>query len=482
MRRAKVIYRMPGEMDPNHFGETGLVQRNQFNKRHVVWIAGGLILLGAAGGCASSRERTEVDLWRVEAARAEAPVDTAAVAVVSGPGASLHDLMALAFERNRSVAAARQDWKAALEQVPQARALPDPMLTYGYFLQSVETRVGPQKQRVGVSQSFPWFGTLGAKGDVALASARAAREKYVAAMQKTYREVSTAYAEYYYLGSAIGIVRDNLDLLRQWEEILRSRYSTGTARFSDLIKVQVELGKLQDRVTTLEQQRPPRRARLNALLDLPADTPIAWPDSLPEVPRPDLRDSLEVRLHEQNPELKALRAMVEKETHGIGLARKSGLPSFTLGVDWVQTDPRDVSGLLDNGKDPVMAMVGVRIPLWRGSVSAGVRQAEARRAAAEANLADRGNSLQTDLEDALFRFDDAGRKTVLYRDSLVPKVRQSLDAAYSTFESGQGSFLDVIDAERVLLEFRLILERARADLLEARAAVDALTGEGGLDR
>jgi cobalt-zinc-cadmium efflux system outer membrane protein len=469
-------------MDPKPIGESGSVQRTRFGKKIVVWIGAGLILVGAAGGCASSRERAAVDLWRAEAARTEAPPDTAALAVATAPRPSLRDLMALAFERNRSVAAARQDWKAALEQVPRARALPDPMLTYGYFLQSVETRVGPQKQRVGVSQSFPWFGTLGERGDAALAAAEAAREKYVAALQKTYRQVSAAYAEYYYLGSAIGIVRDNLQLLRQWEEILRSRYSTGTARFSDLIKVQVELGKLQDRVTTLEQQRPPRRARLNALLDLPADTPIAWPDSLPEVAGPDLRDSLEVRLHRQNPELKALRAMVQKESHGVSLARKSGLPSFTLGVDWVQTDPRDVPDLLDNGKDPVMAMVGVRIPLWRGKVSAGVRQAEARRNAAEATLADRSNSLATELDDALFRFDDASRKTALYRDSLVPKVRQSLDASYSTFESGQGSFLDVIDAERVLLEFRLILERARADLLEARATVDALTGEGSPNR
>jgi cobalt-zinc-cadmium efflux system outer membrane protein len=458
------------------------VQRNRFDMKCAVWLGAGLILLAVAGGCASSRERAAVDLWRAEAARAEAPPDTVSPGVAASPRPSLRDFMALAFERNRSVAAARQGWKAALEQVPQARALPDPMLTYGYFLQSVETRVGPQKQRVGVSQSFPWFGTLGTRGDIALSAAEASREKYVAALQTTYREVSAAYAEYYYLGSAIGIVRDNQELLRQWEEILRTRYSTGSARFSDLIKVQVELGKLQDRVTTLEQQRPTRQARLNALLDFPPDKPIAWPDSLPEVARPDLRDSLEVRLERQNPELKALRATVEKERHGVSLARKSGLPSFTLGLDWVQTDRRDVPDLLDNGKDPVMAMVGVRIPLWRGSVSAGVRQAEARREAAEATLADRSNSLATELDDALFRFDDASRKTELYRDSLVPKVRQSLDAAYSSFESGQGTFLDVIDAERVLLEFRLVLVRARADLLEARASVDALTGEGNPNR
>lgn len=451
-----------------------------------VGIGLGLVILAGAG-CASNRGRAAVDAWRTETARVEAlpaapstPADTTAVAGAT-PG-TLGDFLRTAFERNPGVAAARQEWKAALDQVPQARALPDPMLTYGYFLQSVETRVGPQKQRLGVSQSFPWFGTLGARGDAALAGAEVARQKYVATLQKVYREVSTAYAEYYYLGSSIGIVGDNLDLLRQWEEILRSRYSTGTARFSDLIKIQVELGKLQDRVTTLQRQRPTRRARLNALLNRSARTPIPWPRALPEVSAPDVPDSLEARLIRQNPELRALRAVVEKESHGVDLAKKSGLPSFTLGLDWIQTDPREVTGLADNGKDPVMAMVGVRLPLWRGSVSAGVRQAQARRSAAQENLVDRGNSLETDLEEGLFRFDDADRKIRLYRDSLVPKVRESLDAAYSAFESGQGSFLDVIDAERILLEFRLVLERARADQLQARAAVDALIGEGDTGR
>lgn len=453
------------------------------DKRTIQGAGIGLVLILLAGtGCAGSRERAAVDAWRVEATRTQAApsADTTSTAAITP--LTLQDFLQVAFERNPRVQAARQEWKAALDQVPQARALPDPMLTYGYFLRSVETRVGPQKQRVGVSQSFPWFGTLGARGDAALAGAEASRQKYLAALERVYREVNAAYAEYFYLGSSIGIVGDNLDLLRQWEEILRSRYSTGTARFTDLVKVQVELGKLQDRLTTLEQQRPTLQAKLNALLDRPARTSIPWPESLPEVPAPEAADSLRTRLARQNPELGALRAMVEKEDHGVDLARKSGLPSFTLGLDWVQTDPRDVTGLVDNGKDPVMAMVGVRLPLWRGSVSAGVRQAVARRSAAEDNLADRSNALETDLEEALFHYDDAERKIRLYRDSLVPKVKESLDAAYSTFESGQGSFLDVIDAERILLEFRLVLERARADRLRARATLDALTGDGGTTR
>ncbi len=436
-----------------------------------------LAAAGVAGGCAGPAEHAARDLWQADPYRA-APAAAAPApdSVALTPASGLGDYLEIALERNASVRAAREEWKAALERAPQARALPDPMLTYGYFLQSVETRVGPQKQRLGVSQSFPWFGTLGLKADVALQAAEAARQRYRAALQMTAVGVARAYGDLYYVGASVRSVGDNLAVLRQWEDALQSRYTAGRANFSDVIRVQVELGKLQDRLTTVERRQAPVTARLDALLDYPSAARLPLPDALPPVPVPAGRDSLGRSLERENPELASLKASVAKESKSVDLARKAGLPSFTLGLDWIQTDPRDMPDLADNGKDPVMAVVGVKLPIWRGSVSAGEREARARRASAEARLTGRADALQSDLDDALFRYDDADRKIALYRDSLIPKVNQSLDASYSAFEAGKGTFLDVLDAERTLLEFKLSLERARADLLEAGVSIQALTG------
>ena len=436
-----------------------------------------LVVIAVLGtGCAGSAEQAAFDLYERDAGRVSrietAPADTA----VLGKDPTLDRYLELGIERNPSIRAARRTWKAFLERAPQAGSLPDPMLSYGVFLQEVETRVGPQKQRVGISQSFPWFGILGLKKDAALAAAEAARQTYRGALDRITRDITAAYAEYYYLASALRITRDNLDLLRGWEGILRARYTAGSAGYSDLVKVQVELGKLGDRLRTLEQRRAPVMAGLLALLDLPSDTVLPLPETVPEPPPPPTRDRLLETIRDRNPELLALAAQVKREDFGVKLADKAKYPDFSLGVDWIQTGDRPVDGLLDNGKDPILARVAVRLPIWRKAYAAGSREARARRESAEARRRDRRNALEHDLESRLFRYQDARRRVDLYRDSMIPKGNQSLNAAFAAFEAGDGDFLSVLDAERLLLEFHLVLERARADALTAAAAIRALEG------
>jgi outer membrane protein TolC len=393
-----------------------------------------------------------------------------------GTDPALSDYVGLALSRNRTASAAQQEWKTFLERVPQARALPDPLLTYGYFLRPVETRVGAQKQRAGLMQAFPWFGTLGLKSDVAVSEAEVAHQRYLETLQKVVRDVSVAYAEYYYLGAALRITRGNIDLLTGWEGILRARYTTGGVAYSDLIKVQVELGKLEDLLTTLEHQRDPRTAKLRALLDLPTDTFLPWPTTLPSPDSLEPIDRLRAYLLEGNTELRALAARVEREEYQRELAGKASYPSLALGIDWIQTNPRDVD-IENNGQDAVIAKVAVQVPIWTGSRSARRREAEAMHRGAMERKEDRENFLLSELEDLLFRHEDAERKTTLYRDSLIPKGNQSLQAAFAAFESGEGDFLSVLDAERALLEFGLSLERSRADVVRMRANVDFLTGQ-----
>jgi outer membrane protein TolC len=442
-------------------------------------MAGALSLVVLLAACASSREQVAFETYQ-ETLPPERPSDPEpSVPVVElGQNPGLPDYVNVALSRNRAVSAAREEWKGYLERVPQARTLPDPLLSYGYYLQSVETRVGPQRHRLGLMQAFPWFGTLGLKGDVALSEAEVAHQRYRETLHKVVRDVSVAYAEYYYLGAALRITRDNIDLLAGWEGILRARYTTGGISYSDLIKVQVELGKLEDLLTTLENQRNPRASRLRALLDLAGDVVLPWPRTLPPPETLPSIEGLRAHLLEGNTELKALAARVEQGEHRRDLAGKASYPKLALGIDWVQTDPRDVD-VVDNGKDAVIAKVAVQVPIWTGSRSAGRREAEAMHRTAIERKKDRENFLITELDDLVFRHEDAERKTALYRDSLIPKGNQSLQAAFAAFESGEGDFLSVLDAERALLEFGLSLERSRADILRARANVDFLTGSSG---
>jgi outer membrane protein TolC len=439
----------------------------------------GLMLV--LSGCASTSERSSTQALKAEeTTRTQEQVRGTPYSRVNLPelkeNSGLNDYLAYAAINNPQLEAAFNRWKAAMEMVSQARTLPDPRFNYGYFIQEVETRVGPQEQRIGISQMFPWFGKRKLRGEAALEGANAARQQYEAAKFTLFDEVKQAYCELYYLGRAISVTAENVELLKQFEEITRSKYESGTALHGDVIKAQVELDKLRDRLRTLNDLKSPTVARLNAALNRPAEAPLAFPTHIVPTTLSAEPSRLLEQLKAANPELKSLDFLAEKDKANIALAKKEFYPDVTLGVDYVVTGPARMSGVADSGKDSVVAGFSVNIPLWCGKYRAGVREAESRYAATRQERDDRVNRLSTDLKLALFRYQDAERKITLYRDSLIPKADQNLKVTQRSFEAGQSDFLSLIDAEHSLLEFQLTCERAVADREQGLATVEKLVG------
>jgi outer membrane protein, heavy metal efflux system len=389
---------------------------------------------------------------------------------------SLQDYLSYAALNNPGLESSFNRWKAALERVPQVKAYPDPRFNYAYFIREVETKVGPQQQKFGLSQTFPWFGKLGLKEDMALEAANVEKARYDAAKLKLFFQVKEAYFEYYYLGKSISITNDHFELMKSLERVVRSRYSTGLASNSDLIKSQVELGKLEDRLITLRDLEKPFVARLNASLGRKHDALSSWPNSImfDRVRFED--DELVSWLKANNPDLLAIEAMAIAEKFRKDLADKNYYPDITLGVEYIDTEEAQMPNVDDSGKDPVIVMASINLPVWRKKYQAAENEADFLYNAAQSQKSDKENLLISRLEMTLFKFRDSGRKIELYRDSLVPKARQALDVSQRAFSTGIASFLDVIDAQRTLLNFELESERALADRAVWLAQIEMLVG------
>jgi len=375
----------------------------------------------------------------------------------------LHDYLAEAAQNNPGLEAAFNNWKAALEQIPQVEALPDPRFNYGYFIQEVETRVGPQQQKFGISQVFPWFGKLKMRGDAAMEAAEAEHQRYEQAKLKLFYRVKSSFFEYDYLNRSTEITRQHLILLQNIEQVARTRFETGEMPQSAVIQLQVELGKLDDKLRTLEALRIPASIRLSAALNRKDDTALPWPESFEKSAAAFSDEEAQQWLKEASPELKQMDAMIRKETDAAALAHKERYPDIMLGLDYTQTGEARMAGVSDSGKDPLMASVSINLPIWFGKLKAGEQQAYYRRIAAEEFRAETQNRLKTDLQTTLYNFRDAERKLNLYRDTLVPKAKQSLEVTRENFESGGVSFTSLIEAQRTLLEFQLAVDRAIAD-------------------
>ncbi len=395
---------------------------------------------------------------------------------VLADNAGLRELLEFARTNNPGLGAAFQNWRAALERVPQVMALPNPRLSFGAYLSEVETRVGPMQGRIGVSQPFPWFGKLELAGDVAFEASEAARQALEAARLALDEKVRNTWYEYAWVERAIQITEGNRELLTHWEGVARSRMQTGLGRHADVIRAQVELGKLEDRVQTLSDLRRPLAAALNAALNRPSTAPLPNPSFPEQVPVPADQERLLASLQESSPVLKAQRHHQRSAEHAVLLADKAFYPDLSIGVDYTLIGDALNPNMAGSGDDAVALSLGLDLPIWRDSYRAGSRRAEAQAKAAGLNYEQQLNQLTAELEMALYKFRDADRRIELYSGSLVPKGEESIQALNTAYQTGEGGFLDLIDAERVLLEFQLQAVRAVADRAKALATTERITG------
>ncbi|MFH1573583.1 MAG: TolC family protein, partial [Acidobacteriota bacterium] len=185
-----------------------------------------------------------------------------------------------ALDRNPSVRQSFSSYQAALARLPQAGALPDPMLGFTQFLRTPETRVGAQTNSLSFSQQIPWFGKLDDKEDVAAKEAAIVREQYEARRDEIIRQVKLAYYDLGYVDRAIAITGEDLSLLRHYETLAQARYSQGVGLQQAVVKLQAEITRDLNRLEQLRTRRVDAEAVLNALRDLPADTPVP---SVPQV-------------------------------------------------------------------------------------------------------------------------------------------------------------------------------------------------------
>ncbi len=390
---------------------------------------------------------------------------------------TLEDYLQQAALNNAGLKAAFEQWKAALEEIPQAGALPDPKFTYGYYIREVETRVGPQKQKFGIMQVFPWFGKIEARTDAAAANAKATKKRYEATKLKLFFEVKDAFYEYTYLAKAVEIARENLELIEHFEEVARTKYEAATAGHPDVIRAQVELAKLQDQLESLEDMRKPIVARLNAVLNRRSFGMLPWPQREKFRKVEIEQEQIIELLRRMNPELAALDFEVEAAKSRVELEKKKFWPEVGVGVDWIQTDDAPGAGARDSGRDPIILMFTMNLPIWRDSYKAAELQAKAEMIKTSQQKIEVENTVIARAEQALYDFNDSGRKIKLYGDILVPKAQELLEASEQAYRAGTIDFLSLINAQQKLLEFKLHYERAVADNQQKLAELQMLVGE-----
>jgi outer membrane protein TolC len=251
-----------------------------------------------------------------------------------------------------------------------------------------------------------------------------------------------AFYEVYEADRQIEVMEETLDWLRQFEQIATTMYSVGSGTQSDVLRAGVEVARMKADITRMRTMRTSAVARLNALLDRPATTPVAsvvftqLPASLPPA------DELMQWAEASRPLLARQRAGIEQAQAREELARKEIWPDLSLGVQYGRRGT-------DMGTEHMGSlMVGFTVPVFASRRQLPMRtEASAMLRMAQAELADARAQVNARITELVANLERARTLITLYRSEVLPQAEANITSALGSYRVGRVDFMTLVDAQ-----------------------------------
>ena len=380
-----------------------------------------------------------------------------------------------AIEGNPHRIALEAKYEAVKSKIPQAASLPDPTFQVTQFVESVQTRTGPQERIFVLSQRIPWFGKLKTREAQATAEAKAAWYSWQNHLLMLAKQTSLEFFEYGFTCESIRLTEDIRKLLQQLEPIVEQKVSVG-GNLNSLLRLKVEIGKVEDQLLSLKQKRLQQSAELVRLFGWvhPELLPLpVW--EAPEAISPD-GNQLAAGMTQSNPELQMLLLHVDALGSAEELARLSKYPDVSVGLNYVDLGDRIPGSSLDR-ENPWGVTLSVNIPIWKEKIEAQQTEAKSNKIVAVHHYHERYIALSTELAVSLLAHEDGQRRLKLYGKELLDLAKQAVQNSRASYENDKATILEVIDSERSLLDLQLLYWRAVADVWKQRVTMQTLANQ-----
>lgn len=436
---------------------------------------------------------------------------------------SLMQYLEMAAKNNPSVLQKFNEYQAALQKVPQVGGFPDPELNVGVFLSPMELISGNQVADIRLMQMFPWFGVLkNAKDEMSL-MAKAKYELFRDAKLQVFYDVQRTWYDLYRIQQDIRISEKNIEILRTLERLTLVKFkavSTGSSNASptggnmsnsntkssssgssgmnsmggnatnnqsnnnsqssmansqsamgstssgsglaDVYRIQIEIGELDNNISLLKNQHNTIITRFNNYLNRPVKTMVTIPDTLKS-------DTLGISLLAvsdsmlaNNPMLGMLQYEQQSYEARKRMVSRMGYPMVGLGINYSLLNKSDMSTSAMNGKDMIMPMVTVTLPIYRKKYKAMQTEADLMKSATEQGYNAASNSLQTEYYEALQLYQDAQRRIKLYENQ-SRLAKQSLDIMIKSFSASGSGLTDILRIRQQTLDYEFKQVEAMVD-------------------
>lgn len=414
---------------------------------------------------------------------------------------------------NPRLRAIYEEWRAAMERIPQATALEDPMFGYTQF-------VGAKMSQYGLmlEQRLPWFGTLRLRGERAFLLAEAIRWQMFDERNSIFASTKRAYYDYHFIFEQLRVIEEQLKLVAFASDLVMSQYELGMTGQDAGIRLEQQRSQLEDMRTQLQQMQAPIIASLNEALGRPIDQALPPPQPLGPPRAAPATEKLTALIRAHNPLLESKQQEIDSLMKDIDLAELQKYPEFSVRVEFMKgRDPGrmsterlmpgrlmavndllgNVTGMMPLGADSAInayelfrykepagdkddngsLTLQMSLPIWRKKLKAAVREAEHMAQSGKWDREAMAREIDRESRMSLFNLQDGERRHHLYQEVLSPKEKQAYETLQTAYASGGAvDFVALTESQQRLLEYQIEALRAVRDWHSAAAELEYYIG------
>lgn len=389
----------------------------------------------------------------------------------------------LALEGNPNLAQMQARYEAMKSLPSQIGSLPDPILSLGaanFPTDSFErSQEGMTQLQIGISQAFPFPGKLSLKEEAAEFEAKAAFFDVAEMRLLLAQNTSNKWWQIFYLDRAMETVNKNQDLLRQFIEVAKTKYTTGEGLQQDVLLSQLELSKLLDKEIQIVALRENQLIRLNILMNIAPRSEITLPNKINLVQRNILPEQQLYQLARQfRPLLQKHKQLILAAKSKLDLAEREYYPDFNIGVtygDRVGENPPFMGG---ERTDLISIKLGIKIPLYASTKqSYKVKQRIAEQFKSKYAYFDEINQVRADIASSVTDYDRSKQQLSLFTTGILPQARQTVASMLAGYRVSEVDFLNLVRSQVTLFNYELQYWLTVSQSNQALASLQASVGK-----
>lgn len=350
-----------------------------------------------------------------------------------------------AVKNNPDLKAMDLKYQQALEMVAQSKSLPDPNFSAGIFVQPIETRTGTQKAKLSITQMFPWFGTLGAKEQQASLQAHAQYLNYLDAENQLVMNVKLSWLDLLLMDRKIFFTQKRVEVLDIMEKQSLNQFENNQSSMVNVLYVQMLKEELIAMLELFKDKKATLQTAFNKLLNRELSSSV-------ELPADDSFAQEQISVNTEisfsnHARVNSWENMIEASSYEEKAAKLNGLPKFGVGLDYAILAERTDMNVADNGKDAIMPMLSVSIPIFRKKYKSAVKINQLKQIQFEQNKQGELNQLQLEKQKALEEFNTGNRELEVYQ-KLLTKAKQSYEILSTSYETSSKKYEEVLTMQQ----------------------------------